>query len=132
MFLTISIILIYVGIEMEYYGLLLGGFVTLVVSLVMMAAGSTTTNPRATAKTDKAVVFKKPMGEKMGTLWKPLVAIIIGTVLLIINPFRDIVYYGGVLVMAVFVLLSLFDIVRLHNELTTHLPRQFNKRGGDE
>ncbi len=130
--ITVGIILMYVGIEMEYVGLLLGGFITLIVAVVLLATGSTTTNPKNAIKTNKSVVFKKPMGEKMGTLWKPLAAIIIGSLLLIINPFRDIVYYGGVLIMAVFVLLSLFDIVRLHNELTTHLPRQFNKRGGDE
>jgi hypothetical protein len=131
-FITIGIILMYVGIEMEYVGLLLGGFITIIVGVVLLATGSATSSPKNTIKTNKAVVFKKPMGEKMGTLWKPLAAIIIGSLLLIINPFRDMVYYGGVLVMTVFVLLSLFDIVRLHNELTTHLPRQFNKRGGDE
>jgi len=53
-------------------------------------------------------------------------------ILLIANPYKDMVYYSCVIFIMGLVLISFYDIITLHNKLTRRLPRQFNKRGGDE
>lgn len=81
---------------------------------------------------DKSAVFKQPFSEKLSVIGKPLGAIVFGIILLIANPYKDMVYYSCVIFMMGLVLVSFYDIISLHNKLTRRLPRQFNKRGGDE
>lgn len=82
-------------------------------------------------KREKAVL-RQPFSQKIKVLLKPLIAIAMCIILMIVHPFRDQVYYICVFVALMLVLLSFADIVSLHNKLARRLPRQFNRRGGDE
>ena len=126
----IGAIALYAAIEAEIAAPAGIGCILLVLGLIL--SGLSTANKSKPKPATNQVVFKRPFGEKIGTLWKSLAAMVIGIGVTLINPYRDEIYYGCVLAVVVLVLLALFDIVKLHNELTTHLPRQFNKRGGDE
>ena len=80
----------------------------------------------------QSFTMKQPFLEKLSTIWKSLLAIIVSVVVLIWHPIYDIWYYGGVFVSMVCLLLSFWDLVTLHNKLTKRKPPQMNKRGGDE
>ncbi len=80
----------------------------------------------------REVTVSAPMKEKMKTLWKCLVGIVVPGLMLIINPVDDFFYYGAAIVAIVFIGLSVLDIVRLHNSLTLRALPQFGKRGGDD
>ncbi|MCQ2520876.1 MAG: zinc ribbon domain-containing protein [Lachnospiraceae bacterium] len=87
------------------------------------------------AKPAKKVVFRCPMKQKIGTLIKPLLAIILGLFALLFYrsfQYNDAVLYGGVIAVMILVVISFFELVRLHNKLALRMPRQFAKRGGDE
>lgn len=122
----------YFGAEFESMeiamAIIMIGFAVMIFRLIFSGVNS----KKSSAPVTKRTVFKANMKDKMGTLWKPLVSIILGVLVLLANPVQDVVFYGAALVVLVLVLISLFDVVRLHNELTMRLPRQFAKRGGDE
>lgn len=59
-------------------------------------------------------------------------ASIIGGVISILNPVSDVYYYGGVLLIMFAILVTIIDILRNYNVLTTRQLPQFNKQGGDD
>ena len=71
-------------------------------------------------------------GAVMGAVWKPLIGLIGGLVVLLFHPVSDLYYYGAAMGAMAFVLWSFYDMVRYHNRLATRPLPQFNKRGGDE
>lgn len=85
-----------------------------------------------TMQENKKAIVKQPFKQKLNILWKSLVAILAAIILIIINPFQDIIYYAGALVIMALVIASFMDVITLHNKLTKRVPRQFAKRGGDE
>ena len=65
-------------------------------------------------------------------IYKPLIAIIIGILTLLINFVNDIYYYSASMITFILIILSFYDLVQEHNILvSTKLP-QLEKRGGDE
>lgn len=63
---------------------------------------------------------------------KQIIAIILGVVVLFLNPVDDIYYYGTAIIIFLLVILSFYDLVKEHNLLvSTKLP-QLEKRGGSE
>lgn len=94
-------------------------------------AGKNNTKASKTVVSQRSV-YKKPFNEKIGVLIKPIIAEILGGLLLLINPAIDTYYYAGIMVIIVLVLLCFWDLVQVHNKLTMRLPQQFGKRGGDE
>lgn len=80
----------------------------------------------------KTVVATAPMKEKMNILWKPLTGIAVSLLIVVLAPVSDLYYYGGAVVSMAFVGWSFWDILQLHNRLTTRPLPQFNKRGGEE
>ena len=77
-------------------------------------------------------VEKVPAGAVCSAIWKPLVGILVGIITLIIHPVSDLYYYGATLVVLAFMLWSFYDMVHLHNQLSSRPLPQFNRRGGDE
>ncbi len=80
-------------------------------------------------------IDKTKKRNKYGTfkyIWKEIISVIIPTTVLIVNPVKDMYYYGASLISLLFVLLSFYDLVKEHNILTTSKPPQLEKRGGDE
>lgn len=80
---------------------------------------------------NKNLVCKQPFSEKKKIVLKPIAAIILAILLFIINPVNDIFYYICAFIIMALVLVSFVDVINLHNQLTMRVPRQFNKRGGD-
>lgn len=75
---------------------------------------------------------KVPFGQVFAALLKPLIGILIGACVLIINPVSDLYYYGAILAAMAFVLWSFAEMVGLHNRLATRPLPQFGKRGGKD
>ena len=81
---------------------------------------------------DSKVKAKAPGGEKFLLCLKPLIGAVLALGVWILSPTADEYYYISALICMVGVLLSFFDIIKMHNELSTRKPPQFDKRGGDE
>ncbi len=81
---------------------------------------------------DSRVKAKAPGGEKFLLCLKPLIGAVIAIAIWLIAPISDEYYYIAALICMVGVLLSFFDMIKQHNELSTRKPPQFDKRGGDE
>lgn len=73
-----------------------------------------------------------PLSDKMKTLWKPIVGIIASLIIVVLAPVSDLYYYGAAIISMVFVTWSFWDILNMHNRLSTRPLPQFNKRGGEE
>ncbi len=133
----IGIVLFGIAAETEIAPIAIIAVFLFIVGLVTKISLST-----SATKTPKVIkkgrVFKQPFEQKLPVLIKPLIAIGVGLVSFIdkflnINLFYlDFVKYAFLVVELILIMLCFFDIVSLHNKLTTHLPKQFNKRGGDE
>ncbi len=90
-------------------------------------------------QTGAPIKSKKPsMNKKIKVLFKPLTAVIINVLLLMMKELQilfyyyDSVYYGAVFISLIFVFFSFVDVIRHYNKLSMRLPKQFEKRGGDE
>ena len=81
---------------------------------------------------DNKVKAKAPGGEKFLLCLKPLIGAVLAIAVWFIAPIADEYYYIAAILCMVGVLLSFFDMIKLHNELSTRKPPQFDKRGGDE
>ncbi len=117
-----------VGISM----LVLFGFFAMVAGIIVSAASSSKISVSTVKYKRKQLVFKKPYREKVSVLIKPIIAMVLSGLLVLINPYIDSIFYLLVTGVLVLVLTSVWDIVSLHNKLTKRLPKQFGKRGGDE
>ncbi len=75
---------------------------------------------------------KAPAHEKFLLCLKPLIGAVISFGVLLFTPNADEYYYISAIICIVAVLLSFWDIIKLHNDLATRKLPQFDKRGGDE
>lgn len=60
------------------------------------------------------------------------IAVVLACVILILHPVSDLIYYGGVILSAVAIFLTLLGIIREYNVLATRPLPQFNRTGGDD
>ena len=60
-----------------------------------------------------------------------LAATILSRILLLVNPHYDIYYYGGIVVLYLFILYTLIQLIREHNLMTTRPLPQLDRQGGD-
>ena len=60
-----------------------------------------------------------------------LAAIILSRILLLVNPHYDIYYYGGIVVLYLFILYTLIQLIREYNLMTTRPLPQLDRQGGD-
>lgn len=87
---------------------------------------------RANNKFKKLKTNKIPFKEKLRKyLYKQIIGIIIGIIVLFINPINDIYFYGSSLIVLLMVVLSFKDLVNERNEIVSNPLPQLNKRGGD-
>lgn len=61
-----------------------------------------------------------------------LAALIIGTVIGILNPVSDLFYYGGAIAVLIAVFFTIWDLIYYYNILSTRRLPQFDKKGGDD
>lgn len=73
-----------------------------------------------------------PVSDKMKILWKPILGIIASLIIVVLAPVSDLYYYGAAIVSMIFVTWSFWDILNLHNRLSTRPLPQFHTRGGEE
>jgi len=77
---------------------------------------------------------KKSLPDKYRTpaLYYSLGTIILCAVIAFINPVSDIFYYIGVILTLIGIFLSICDIIRFYNVLSTRRLPQFDRTGGDD
>lgn len=126
----LMLICCFVGVMNGNESMLFFGFFAMIA--IPGFASIATSGNKNKAQVAKNVVYSQPFGEKMSVLWKPILAIVLSLILVIVNPWVDSIYYACDFAIMVLVLISLLDVVKLHNKLTRRIPRQFAKRGGDE
>lgn len=63
---------------------------------------------------------------------KPIIAIILGILVLVFNFVYDIYYYVTAIIMFLLIVWSFIDIINCHNKLVSSKLPQLEKRGGDE
>ena len=74
-----------------------------------------------------------PFKEKMKKyLYKQLIGIILGILVVIFNPVNDIYYYGVAIINFVLAIWSFYDLVKERNLLVSNKLPQLEERGGDE
>jgi len=61
-----------------------------------------------------------------------LISIIIALGIRMVNPFYDWIYYVGIIVMLVGIFITLLDIMKAYNLLSTRRLPQFDHKGGDD
>ncbi len=76
--------------------------------------------------------IKAPAGEKFMLCLKPLIGTLLAIGVWFLAPNADEYYYIAAVACIVTLLLSIWDLVKGHNELATRKLPQFDKRGGDE
>lgn len=59
-------------------------------------------------------------------------AVALALIILIIRPVSDLIYYGGVILSAAAIFMTLLGIIREYNILATRPLPQFNRTGGDD
>lgn len=75
---------------------------------------------------------RPPASVAIRAMIMPLVGIIVGVLVLIINPVHDAYYYGAAVLCCIMLILTVLDFVRNTNRLSLRKPAQLGKRGGDE
>lgn len=108
----------------------------IIIFFVMFGLIKTIIKP-AEGRRKKSAAIKKavqpaPFSEKIKTLWKPIVGIVASLVIVVIAPVSDLYYYAAAFVSMIFIAWSFWDILSMHNRLTTRPLPQFGKRGGEE
>ncbi len=83
-------------------------------------------------ETKPGVKGKAPAGEKFMLCLKPLIGVVVAVLIWLLAPVADEYYYIASAACIVTLLMSMWDLVRGHNELATRKLPQFDKRGGDE
>ncbi len=77
------------------------------------------------------VIYEEMWQKKLQTMIKPVVAILIASLLLLWCPASTMFYYLGAVLCMVVIVLVIVDVIKGHNILTTKPLKQFEKRGGD-
>lgn len=111
--------------DFMYTFIMVGGMIAL--AAMVVTAGNVKKNAAAAAGGAKTA----PMAEKMRTLFKPVIGIILGLIVIILKPVADVYYYGAAVITMLFTAWSVYDIVKQHNLQTSRKLPQFEKRGGD-
>ena len=125
---TVFTFFIMMSVGVTVVGSFLGGFVLwgviTIVRLIFQIASQSSRNIN--------VKVAAPFKDKIGTMWKCCVGMVLCGAVFILNPIEDFLYYGAAIVAIILAAWTVFDIIKAHNQLTTRTLPQFGKRGGDE
>lgn len=61
-----------------------------------------------------------------------IASLVISTLVLVVNPAADFIYYAGVVVSIIAIFFSIYDLIYYYNILATRKLPQFNRTGGDD
>jgi len=131
---TIALICVIIALEEGVFQLLLGAVLFGLIWLILLpfTSPSNKTAKHAMVESVSVTVTAQPFSQKLPVLIKPIAAIIGAVILFAVNPYQDEVYYACSFGIMAVVIIAFIDVIKLHNKLTQHLPKQFDKRGGDE
>lgn len=90
--------------------------------------GSSTSVPPASAPESQ----KEEPPKRKNARALTVIAAIVCLLILIIKPVSDIFYYSGAIFCLAAVLISIIDVIRFYNVLSTRRLPQFDKQGGDD
>ena len=121
--------LIWFGAEYLPVCILIGFAFLVIAFLIGIFTSKTVTTTKKVAA--PRPLLRQPYKEKLPVQIKPIIAIVLGAILFVIHPWQDFIYYIGVVVVMIPVLISYYDLIRLHNDLSRRMPRQFYERGED-
>ena len=76
--------------------------------------------------------LKLPFHMVLRAIAMPLIGIIAGIAVMVVNPAHDIYYYLAAVLCCVLLILTVLDFTRSTNRLALRKPAQLGKRGGDE
>ena len=127
-FVLLAIMMATVGIVKQILSILVESLIFLFVAGIIKVASTKktkTTSPEPVKEEYKKI-------PKMKYIIKPILGIIMGIGVLVINFVNDIYYYGAAVVILALVIWSFYDLVVEHNLLTKNKLPQLEKRGGRE
>ena len=77
-------------------------------------------------------IYKKTWRQKYHMMLKLFLAIIVAAILILINPAPDYYFYGCTIFCLLMIGLTIWDLLKFQNLLTTRKLPQLNKRGGED
>ncbi len=104
----------------------------IVVAIVFVAIFAGLSIIKAAARRLNTEVYTAPFGEKIKILWKPFLGLALSIVMIIINPYEDMIQYAAAIISMALIGWSFKDIVGNYNHLTMRKLPQLGARGGDE
>lgn len=88
-------------------------------------------NCRKTEYIDEEI-YKKTWRKKYHMMLKLFLSIIVATILILVNPAPDYYFYGCTIFCLLMIGLTIYDLLKFQNLLTTRKLPQLNKRGGED
>ncbi len=126
-----SIILVIAAIVIGLAAGPLGAFV-LTVCVIPISVALSAKKSKKLLDPKKKVNAKAPGKDKFLLCLKPLIGTVLALGVMLFSPNADEYYYIASTVCIVTLLMSVWDLIKGHNELATRKLPQFDKRGGDE
>lgn len=77
-------------------------------------------------------IYKKTWRKKYHMMLKPFLSLIMATILILVNPAPDYYFYGCTIFCLLMIGLTIWDLLKFQNLLTTRKLPQLNKRGGED
>ena len=125
--IMVSIIIFYVGMQTAIPAVIVTGVIMFTITLVIQYIIKVK-EPTVATVGQPTPVLSQPFSQKIPILIKPIIAIALAVILFFINPWQDWIVYTGIFIIMIPVILSYIDVLRLHNQLTRRMPRQFDQR----
>lgn len=76
--------------------------------------------------------IKEPDAKKFGGLIASILSIVVGAIILFLQPASDIFYYGASIISLAALFITIKDIIKNYNVLATRRLPQFDRTGGDD
>ena len=113
----------------EYF--LDGAFSFILIAVIIIAICRPKKKKNSSGQGKKIKVAKAPMKEKIKVLIKPIAGLIAAFIIFMADPVSDVYYYLVCMIAMLLIAWSFWDVLSMHNRLSTRPLPQFKKRGGE-
>ena len=129
-FIVIPVASLIISRSIFVYGVVAG----IVVYVITSVGGSKTGGSGSSAGTfePRAKRIRIPFYMFLRSVMLPIIGVLVGLVVTVMNPPEDIYYYGVAVFCCITIILTVLDFVRATNRLSLRKPAQLGKRGGEE
>ena len=131
-FIVIPFVATCISVELDVNLILWGFGLGIVLFIVVTCVGKDDTGTSSDDYRVKKSKTKLPLHMVLRAIAIPLIGIIVGIAVMVINPAHDIYYYMAAVLCCVLLILTVLDFTRSTNRLSLRKPAQMGKRGGDE